>query len=195
MGERPSLGDGVPATVVEYDNEGGAFAMTSHLLSVGHRRIAFLGASDDFTTAAERVAGYRRAHDAFGVPVDTDLVVRGDFTRSFGYSTVARLLADGPEFTAIFAGTDMVAAGAIQAVREAGLRIPYDISVAGYDDVPLASEITPRLTTVHVPHQELGRTAVRQALHRHEEGVSQHVVLGTHIVVRDSVRPPRGTPR
>lgn len=192
---RPPLGDDVPATVVEYDNEGGAYALTSHLLSAGHRRIAFVGAFESATTPTERVHGYRRAHEDFGVPVDPALVVRGEFLRSSGYEATKRLIQEKVDFTAIFAGTDLVATGALHALREAGLRVPDDVSVAGYDDIPMAAELTPALTTVHVPQLELGRTAVRLALHRHEPGVSQHVVLGTHIAVRDSVGPPANRAR
>lgn len=192
---RPPLGADVPATVVEYDNEGGAYALTSHLLSAGHRRIAFLGALDNATTPTERVDGYRRAHEEFGVPVDPELVVPGEFQRAFGYQATKQLIDDKAGCTAIFAATDIVATGALHALRDAGLRVPDDMSVAGYDDIPMSAEITPALTTVHVPQLELGRTAVRLALHRHEAGVSQHVVLGTHTVVRDSVARPNARSR
>ncbi|WP_228010280.1 LacI family DNA-binding transcriptional regulator [Nonomuraea phyllanthi] len=186
---RPPLGADVPTTVVEYDNEGGAYAMTSHLLSQGHRRIALIGASADdlSTTKADRGRGFARAHQAFGVPFDPDLVVPAGFDRNDGYDAARRLLALGAEFTAVFAATDMVAIGVLAALREAGLRVPDDVSLAGYDDIPFAADLSPGLTTVRIPTEELGRTAVRLALNRHER---QHVVLGTHIVVRDSVRPP-----
>jgi LacI family transcriptional regulator len=186
---RPPLGDDVPTTVVEYDNESGAYTMTGHLLSQGHRRIVYLGAAkpDDLNvTKLDRVRGFTRAHADYGVPFDPELVVPADFTRASGYEGTRRLLAAGVEFTAIFAGTDMVAVGALAALREAGIRVPYDVSVAGYDDIPFAADLVPALTTVHVPTEELGRTAVRLALNPKEP---QHVILGTHIVVRDSVRP------
>lgn len=191
---RPPLGDDVPVTVVEYDNEGGAYALTSHLLSVGHRRIAFLGAFEPATTPTERVDGYRRAHKDFGLSVDPALVVPGEFGRAFGYRATKQLLEEKAKFTAIFAATDIIATGALHALRDAGRRVPDDVSLAGYDDIPMAAELTPALTTVHVPQLELGRTAVRLALHRHEADVQQHVVLGTHIVVRDSVAPPPTRP-
>ncbi|WP_431907773.1 LacI family DNA-binding transcriptional regulator [Nonomuraea jabiensis] len=184
---RPPLGDDVPTTVVEYDNEAGAYAMTGHLLSRGHRRIVYLGAAtadDQYTTKIDRVAGFRRAHEDHGVPCDPDLVLPAGFSRDGGYEGTRRLLAAGTEFTAIFAGTDMVAVGVLAALREAGLRVPEDVSVAGYDDIPLAADLVPGLTTVHIPTEELGRTAVRLAL---DLGRPQHVILGTHIVVRGSV--------
>jgi LacI family transcriptional regulator len=167
---RPPLSPGVPATVVEYDNEGGAFAMTSHLLSAGHRRIAYLGRVPGLSTSSQRLEGFRRAHEMLDVAVDPALIIDGTFSRAFGYQGARELLASGAEFTALFAATDMVAAGALQALRERGVHV------------------YPTLTTVNIPHEELGRTAVRLALHRDEFPESQHQVLGTHIVVRDSTR-------
>ncbi|NDL57195.1 LacI family DNA-binding transcriptional regulator [Phytoactinopolyspora mesophila] len=187
---RPSLGDDVPATVVEYDNEGGAYSMTSHLLSQGHRKIAYLGAHTSLTTTTARINGFTRAHTDMGLEVDSELIIEGRFLHSFGLTATRRLLAERPDVTAIFAATDMVAAGVLQALRQSDVRCPEDISVVGYDDVPFASDLYPALTTVHIPTDELGRTAVRLAIHRDEYAHNQHVVLGTHIVVRDSVAPP-----
>lgn len=185
---RPPLGDDVPTTVVEYDNESGAYTMTGHLLSQGHRRIVYLGAAkpDDLNvTKLDRVRGFTRAHADHGLACDPGLVLPGDFSRSSGYGATKRLLATRAEFTAIFAGTDMVAVGVLRALREAGVRVPEDVSVAGYDDIPLAADLVPGLTTVHIPTEELGRTAVRLAL---DPSLPQHVTLGTHIVVRGSVQ-------
>lgn len=185
---RPSLGDDVPAFVVEFDNVGGARAATSHLLSCGHERILYLGHRNGTTTEG-RIAGYREALAAFGVGYDPGLVVAGTLERSEGYRMMkARLAAGKPDFTAVFAANDQVAAGAVKALKEKGLRVPDDISLIGYDDLPPADDIG--LTTVHVPHEELGRTAARLALDRAAGPAdTDHVMLGTHIVIRDSVRP------
>ncbi|MFD4603792.1 LacI family DNA-binding transcriptional regulator [Streptomyces sp. NPDC058464] len=184
---RPSLGPDIPETVVEYDNEGGAFAMTNYLLSQGHTRIVLLGV-EGHTTAAERVAGYRRALESRGVPFDPELVVPGVHTRASGHAATLELLSRGTEFTAVFAVTDMIAAGVLKALRQAGVRVPEDVSVVGYDDIPLAMDLDPELTTVHVPHEELGRTAVRLALHRANHPV-QHIKMATHVLVRESSGP------
>lgn len=189
---RPSLGEDVPETVVEYDNEGGAFAMTSYLLSAGHERIALLGTLEGLSTSDERVTGYQRALRSRGLPVDPKLIVPGDFNREFGRRATLDLIARGVDFTAIFAMTDMVAAGVLQALREANLRVPDDVSVVGYDDIPLSLDLVPALTTVHIPHEELGRTAVRLALHRDGNPSGQRVKMGTHVVVRASAGPVRG---
>lgn len=90
------------------------------------------------------------------------------------------------------AATDMVAAGALTALHEAGLTVPGDVSLAGYDDMPFARDLHPALTTVHVPYEELGRLAVRTALGHRGESADEHLLLGTHVVVRDSVAPYGG---
>jgi LacI family transcriptional regulator len=186
---RPPLGPDVPATVVEYDNESGAYAITSHLLSAGHRRVAIVGVVENLTTASQRLQGFVEAHRAYGREPDPDLIVHGQFNRTSGYQMTKKLLADGHRFTGIFAATDVVATGVLHALREANLRVPADVSVVGYDDIPQAFDLVPALTTVHVPHEELGRTAVRLAVNRETEP-TQHVTLGTHIVVRQSTAPP-----
>ena len=188
---RPPLGSDVPATVVEYDNEGGAFAITSYLISLGHRDIVFLGAGEPgHTTIDGRFRGFVRAHESHHIPVAPQRRAAIPFDRAGGYQVTRDLLAGGRTFTAIFAVTDMVASGAMVALREAGLRVPEDVSLVGYDDIPLALDVTPALTTVHVDHEELGRIAVRLALNRERHAMSQHIVMGTHVVIRDSAGPP-----
>nr|WP_277605900.1 LacI family DNA-binding transcriptional regulator [Glycomyces sp. L485] len=186
---RPPLGPDVPAVVVECDYTGGAFAATSHLLSAGHRRILFLGQRPGYTTAEARIAGYRKALAAHGVPNDPDLEVDGTFERHEGYRmTRERLDAGTPDFTAVFACNDQIAAGARQALLERGLGVPDDVSMVGFDDLPPAMDID--LTTIYQPHEELGRTAVRLALeHAENGGPPPRTVLGTHLVIRGSVRP------
>jgi LacI family transcriptional regulator, galactose operon repressor len=181
---RPGLGNDVPALVAHYDNEGGAYAAASHVLSAGHERVMFLGGIPDFTTTVPRIAGYQRALADRGLE---PLVYQGSHGTAFGYTMIKELLPKGPlPATAIVAADDACAAGAIMALREGGLRVPEDVSIVGYDDVPMAAHMWPPLTTVHIPAEELGRTAVRMALHPtavpHRE-----TILGTHIVVRNSV--------
>jgi LacI family transcriptional regulator len=190
---RPSPGTKLPVTVVEYDNEGGAFAVTSHLLSLGHRRILFLGGLEGNTTTVGRLAGFRKALAAFGV-AETVAPVIGSMGRLFGYDAMTGILEEraGGDlgFTAVVAAEDLVAGGAMSAMREAGLRVPDDVSVTGFNDDYMAPDLVASLTTVHIPAEELGRAAVRLALHRDDTPPpNQHMKLGTHIVVRDSVRP------
>jgi LacI family transcriptional regulator len=187
---RPPLGPDVPAVVVEYDNEGGAFAATSHLLSAGHERILVLGRRPGYTTAEGRLAGYRKALAAHRVPHDPALEVEGTIMEWHeGYRMMKERLAAGErDFTAVFALNDLIAGGAHRAMAEHGLRVPDDVSMVGFDDLPPSGDLT--LTTVHLPHEEVGRTAVRLALeHEARGGTPPHVVLGTHLVIRDSVKP------
>lgn len=189
---RKAPADDLPATIVDYDNEGGAFAAASHLLSLGHERILYLGGNTDSPTIGERVAGLRRAVQAYGRQHDPELLAPGPVNQLFGYRRMRELLADGLDATAVLAANDATAAGVMRAIRDSGLSIPDDLSVVGYDDVWLAAELYPALTTVHVPWEEIGRTAIRNALHRDREDTSAHrTMLGTHLVVRQSVTPRR----
>jgi LacI family transcriptional regulator len=190
---RPSLGPDFPAITVEYENIGGAHAATTHLLAAGHRRILMVAGPVGLTTSDQRVEGYRTALTAYGQRVDPALISHGPWDREGGYRRTRALLESGPDFTAIFAGNDGVAAGAMAALREVGRRIPDDVSIVGYDDSPSAGDFNPPLTSVWVPQEELGRTAVKLATQR-TGGASgrEHVMLGTHVVVRRSVRPISG---
>ncbi|MGW1026391.1 LacI family DNA-binding transcriptional regulator [Streptomyces sp. NPDC002577] len=190
---RPAPVPDIPALVVEFDNEAGARAITSHLLSAGHRRIVFVGALPGNTALDARVAGYRAALAEHGLPPEAAHVVDCGLGRSAGLRAMTALLKESggaPDFTAVFAGDDMVAAGVLRAAADAGLRVPEDISVVGYNDIPLAEDFDPPLTTVRTPAEELGRSAVRLALRDPEHAAGTHHLLGTHIVVRDSVQPP-----
>ncbi|MGP4050528.1 LacI family DNA-binding transcriptional regulator [Streptomyces sp. 2A115] len=194
---RPPLEGNVPATTVDYDNEGGAYAMASHLLSAGHRRVLVLPGHAELTTAQGRLSAARRAFEAYGLPFDPGLVLHGPYDYEHGYDAVNEARRRGLDFTAVLAGTDVVAAGAMQALRAAGLGVPEDVSIVGYDDIPLASQLAPQLTTVHVPYEEMGRAALRAVADRREGSSGrrkgpdgEHLVLGTHVVVRQSVRPP-----
>ena len=139
------------------DNHAGAFAMTAHLLDAGYRRIAFIAGPVDNIEAAQRLGGYRAALAQGGTLVEQ--VVQGDFGERSGY-LAARALLEASRPDAIFAGNDMMAIGCLQALREAGLRAPDDIAIAGFDDIPIARFLDPPLTTVGVPIAELGRQAV-----------------------------------
>ncbi|MPY50514.1 LacI family transcriptional regulator [Streptomyces sp. K1PN6] len=187
---RPAPDPGIPALVVEFDNEAGARAITGHLLSAGHRRIVFLGGLPGNTALDARVAGYRAALAEHGLPTDAAHVIDCGLGRAAGHRAMSELLKNTREFTAVFAGDDMVAAGALRAIADAGLRVPHDISVVGYNDIPLAEDFNPPLTTVRTPAEELGRAAVRIALRDPDHTAGTHHLLGTHIVVRDSVQPP-----
>ncbi|MFD5875427.1 LacI family DNA-binding transcriptional regulator [Streptomyces sp. NPDC060322] len=151
----------------------------------------FLGGPPGNSAPDARVAGYRAALAAHGINTGSEDVIDCGLGRGAGYRSMAELLTRRSDFTAVFAGDDMVAAGALRAVADAGLRVPDDISVVGYNDIPLAQDFNPPLTTVRTRAEELGRAAVRLALRDPDDSSSSiRHVLGTHIVVRDSVGAP-----
>lgn len=190
---RPTV-RGVDTPSVQYENEAGAFTLTDHLLRRGHRRILYLGGPAGLSTTDARVAGYRRALESYDVAVDESLVRIGAFGREWSRRTMAEVLESGLEFSAVFAGNDICAAGAYAAIKAAGLRIPDDLSVVGYDDVPVAVDLDPPLTTINVPLEQLGREAVRVGLAQTSAaGADPYAVdrtqsrLGVYLVERDSV--------
>jgi LacI family transcriptional regulator len=142
------------------DNRRGARLAVAHLIELGHRAVAFLGGPMGNADAAERLAGYREALLAGGLALDGHLELSGDFGEESGLLAGAKVTALIPRPTAIFAANDAMAIGCLAALRERGLRVPEDVSLVGFDDVPIARYLTPALTTVQVPIAELGRQAM-----------------------------------
>lgn len=182
-------GNGRGFDSIHVDNYGGALSMVQHLIDLGHRRIAHLAGPDGNRDAAERLRGYRDAMRRVSRRFAKDLVVEGDFREAAGYSAGSRLLAWKNPPTAVFAGNDSMAIGLLAAFQEAGVRVPRDVAVAGFDDIPIARFTTPALSTVRVPIAELGAKATRRLL-QHLSGSNghaiRHEVLATTLVVRDS---------
>jgi LacI family transcriptional regulator len=187
-GEQPP---GVPT--VGSANWAGGLAATRHLLGLGHRRIAVVSGPADVLCSRARIDGYRSALEEAGVPVDPSFVRYGDFFVGGGYSHGRSLLERPDRPTAIFAGSDFQAMGVLRAAHELGLRVPEDLSVVGYDNLPVAEWIAPRLTTINQPLQEMAATAARMvlALARGETPANLRIDLATELVVRDSTAPPR----
>ncbi len=188
--------DGSLADVILVNNELGGYMATRHLIELGHQRIACITGPSQLTPSADRVHGYQRALREFGISEDEELVVPGDFRAQGGTVACEQLLQLGPPPSAIFACNDMMAIGVLRAARDAGLHVPGDLSVVGFDDIPLASVVSPALTTVAQPITELARHSVRFLLARmqssHEDRPTQRVVLEPQLVVRDSCGPCRG---
>ena len=183
--------DGNAFDSVGIDNRGGARTMVRHLQELGHRRIAVIKGTDRNYDSDERLAGYRELMRQAG-SYDADLEAPGAFTEESGYRGVEQLLRRSPRPTAIFAFNDSMAAGALSALQAAGLRVPEDVSVAGFDDVPLAGYLNPPLTSVRVPIADLGAGAMQcllsaiQDKNRHERTTR---TLKTTLVVRRSTGP------
>lgn len=176
---------------VDVDNVAASFAAVRHLIDLGHRRIACVtNASLSYTAARARLAGYRQALAGAGIAVDEALVAEADFSASSGRRAMARLLERGG-LTAVFVASDVVAFGAIAAIRESGRRVPDDISVVGFDDIPLAAYFDPPLTTVRLPAHDLGRAAGVALLDRIAGRAGEaHTILPTELVLRASTGPP-----
>ena len=183
--------DGVSCLVA--DSEAGAHAATQHLLGQGYRRIAMIGGprqGPGSTTYGreQRYAGYRRALEEAGVALDDKLVVEGNFRYAGGQEAMRRLLAGRTRPDAVFAANDMMALGALSVINGAGLRVPDDIAVVGFDDIPIAALAAPALTTVSMPKSELGRGAAVTLAQQitHSRPLALRRVLDTELVVRQS---------
>jgi LacI family transcriptional regulator len=188
---REPLDEGIPA--VSAANASGARAVTQHLLSLGHRRIAAILGVAEWTASVERLIGFRAALASAGVLAEPALVVEADFSIEEGEKAAAALLALPEPPTAIFAFNDNMAIGALRAARARGLRLPEDLSVVGFDDSEEAAIVTPALTTVRQPLAEMGRMAASLLLRLLENQPLEalNVELATRLVVRDSTAPPR----
>jgi LacI family transcriptional regulator len=184
--------DSENSTVVESTNWQGAYDATRYLIQLGHTRIAFIQGSSAVRSAIDRLQGYKAAladHDIF---LREDLVIDGDYQQQTGYQTTKRLLQSvSLRPTAIFASNDLAAFGAMDAARECGLSIPDDISIIGFDDIPQASFVYPKLTTVRQPLEQMGQIAVKMLLEQIEDQSRppQRVALATQLVIRDSCGP------
>ena len=139
------------------DNFAGAFAITEHLVATGCRQIAFVAGPADNLEARERLRGYRAAVKRFGA---AERVVEGDFTEAAGRIAARRILAEPSRPDALFCANDMTAIGALDALKDAGVRVPDEIALAGFDDIPIARYVSPPLTTAAVPIAEIGRQAL-----------------------------------
>lgn len=178
---------------VDIDNIQGALMAVNHLLTLGHRRIGIItNAPLVYTASRQRLEGYSQALKQAGIAYDECLIQEGNFDGESGLSAMQDLLACDPPPTAVFVASDMVAMGALQAIRDRGLQVPEDIAVVGFDDITAARFVTPALTTVRVPMFGLGWSAAEILVERIEGLVEQdtisqtHTLLETELIVRDS---------
>ncbi len=189
---RVPLDDGIAS--VSAGNASGAREATQHLLGLGHRRIAAITGPAGWTATEDRLVGYRAALAGAGIVRDASLEVRADFLVEEGYRAAQHVLGLPERPTAVFALNDNIAIGTIRAARDAGLSVPGDLSVVGFDDLEVAELVTPPLTTVRQPLAEMGRMAV-SLLTRLLDGQrleALKVELATKLIVRGSTAPPRG---
>ncbi|CAM4285467.1 LacI family DNA-binding transcriptional regulator [Vibrio astriarenae] len=173
---------------INIDNEHGAELVTDYLIEMGHKKIACITGPLDKSDARGRLQGYRNALENAGIEYDESLVIESGFTEETGISATHKLLRRGCEFTALFAGNDHMAAAAAEVLTDAGYRVPQDISLVGFDDVLFARYLTPSLTTVNFPIEQMSIEAVQltiQKLHKNKQDVNFR--LSPKLVIRDSV--------
>jgi len=177
------------------DNADGILKACKHLSSLGHSRIAYLSGDSVETSAQERLFGFRRSQEIFGLDGDQDLVIMNCKSRiDEGFEAMNAILKLPDLPTAVVAYNDLIAAGAMDAIKQRGLSIPQDISIVGFDDIGLASEVNPGLTTVHVPKRTMGIMAVQSLLQviKGKEKPVKKMLVPTRLVIRDTTAAIRG---
>ncbi|MFF8945289.1 LacI family DNA-binding transcriptional regulator [Streptomyces sp. NPDC014864] len=188
---RPPAPD-TDAVALAFDNRGGARQLTDHLIGLGHRQLGYLAGPEERTTTRHRLEGHRAALAAAGIEEDPRRTVYGRYDRRSGYEAMLELLRRDVTLTAVVAANDSVALGACAALRDSGLRIPEDVSVAGFDDLPFSVDAVASLTTVRLPLAEAGARAGRIAMGREEPPPGGIATLRGELMVRGSSGVPRG---
>lgn len=176
--------------VLLVDNFQGGYQAAKYLIGLGHTRIGCITGPSILTPSADRVKGYQAALEEVGIPVNPDYIVAGDFQVSGGEQGMRDLLNLNPPPTAVFSCNDLMAIGAMRQIREAQLSVPDDISLIGFDDIALTSYISPQLTTIAQPIEDIARTTIELIIKRIQgkgaEQPAQLVVLPTKLIVRES---------
>ena len=182
IGRHPSM----DVNFLDVDNIQAARKATLHLLRLGYKRVATITGSQDQVVGFDRYQGYLNALQDYDRTIRPELVADGDFTEEGGYHAMARLLPQKPD--AVFAASDMTAYGAMRAIHEANLRIPEDVAVVGFDDIPASARTTPALTTVRQPVQQMGSKAAEVLINVIENDINttQKLIMDTELVVRES---------
>jgi LacI family transcriptional regulator len=192
VGRYPGGGD---VSYVDIDNISAARDIVMHLLRLGHRRVATITGPRNMIPGVDRLEGYLTALRQRGLALDPNLIVEGDFTEAGGQAAMQRLLPHEPE--AVFAASDMMAVGALRTLREAGRRVPEDVAVVGFDDMPFSARTDPPLTTVRQPIHRTGRTAAETLIDmiEHPDAMPRRIILPTEIAVRESCGSGRRLPK
>jgi LacI family transcriptional regulator len=186
-------GTGSDCPAVGAMNWSGGYSATEYLIQLGHKRIGFITGSMDLGCAHDRLSGYRSALRTYHIEEDPDLIYEGNFFQPDGYAGALAMLDMPNPPTAIFASNDVMAMGVMDAVRHRDLRVPDDISVIGFDDIPQASLVRPELTTIRQPLEKMGRVATQFLLGMLDdpEKEAERIELPTQLVIRDSCKELR----
>lgn len=190
----PFIAWGIPSPGTNYctvtgDNFNGARLAAEYLLSIGKKKIAFLGGPKTEQEVKLRYQGFESALNAVGLKPDPNRVIYADYSTEAGYEGMHKLLDQDPEMDAVFANSDFIAIGAMNAVREQGKHVPEDISIVGYDDISLAQYSNPPLTTIRQNINESGRLLVNNLIQYLETGIVTNVSVPVNLVVRESTHP------
>lgn len=171
---------------IDVDNVAAAFNAVNHLIRLGYRRIGHIGGASNSAVTIDRKEGYMKALREAGRTIDPALIVESDFTEGSGYQAMRQLLTAGVD--AVFTSSDMLAFGAMRAVREAGLRVPEDVAFVGFDDLPVASPVDFGLTTVRQPVYPFGYKAIEMLIDLINNGIQppRRVIMDTELIIRDS---------
>jgi LacI family transcriptional regulator len=173
-----------PAVLI--DNMGGAIKATEHLIVLRHKRIGYIGGPDKSSSARDRLSGYKNALIQRGYSIEKNLIRKGDFTPKSGY-VAARDLIQKERPSSIFAVNDQMALGAIRGAKESGLRVPEDLAVVGFDNIPFSSYFDPSLTTVEIPKYHIGAAAMEMAVNLISGGNTEKIRwFDTRLLIRDS---------
>jgi DNA-binding LacI/PurR family transcriptional regulator len=185
-GGRPLRGTG--SSLVDVDNRGGAKTAVEHLIGRGNQVIATIAGPADMGAGVDRLNGYRDALTEAGRSIEDRLIATADFTHEGGAAAMQQLLRANPDIDAVFAASDLMAAGALGVLQAAGKRVPEDVALVGYDDSPIASTVRPQLTSVRQPIEEMGHEMARLLVAAVEEGqpVQRRVILATELIRRAS---------
>lgn len=176
---------------VTIDNIAGGYLAATHLLQNGVKRILIICGPQGYQSSIDRLTGYQKALEDYGLPIDPELIVFGDFTLAGGQQVICQALETALDFDAVFATNDLMALGALVELANQGVRVPEDIQVVGYDDIPLAGLFQPSLTTIRQPAYEMGHEAVRTVLRGigNTNKTPPAKVLSPELVIRHSTKP------
>lgn len=179
---------------VDVDNRTSSRQLMEHLIGQGYRRIATITGAQNMIAGSDRLLGYMDALTQNGIPIDMEMIAPGNFTEEGGYSAMQRILPHAPD--AVFVASDTMALGALRAIQQAGLRVPDDIALTGFDDMPFAARLNPPLTTVHQPVEETGMKAAETLfeLLTDPESGPVHRLVATELVVRASTGVSQSAP-
>lgn len=188
---------GEKLTVVDVDNVDGGLQATECLIELGHREIGMITGPTGWKSVNERTGGYKLALEKAGISFDVSLIEHGDWSYQSGYVAMGRLLAKAPQITALFAQNDQIAIGAMRGLREAGRRIPDDVALVGYDDIPAAAYCHPPLTTIRQPMQQVGEVATQLLIEYINDSTAEReeVLLKTELIRRGTCGSRHGLDR